>query len=193
MFNTSINFIVNELNNYILPKDGIEVVVAGNIAFMENEESSAFLRNKIVVSLINIEEESTLKNGKNFVFEGTSIKYYHRPVHLNLYVLFAANFLGGQYVNGLANLSRVVEYFQSHKVITHLNAPGSNPDETTPFELYMDLFALTFEQVNYVWGSLGGKQVPFVLYKGRLVTITADKTLKGTGVVEQVNENGNPY
>ncbi|NJM15258.1 MAG: DUF4255 domain-containing protein [Bacteroidales bacterium] len=175
MLDLSLNYIVHELNSY-LPSDGPPKVVMGNIAFMESEEQSEEIKDKVVVSLINIEEESTLKNGKNFSVEGTSVKYYHRPVHLNLYILFAANYGNDKYEQGLGNLSKVIEYFQSHRVITHLNSPLPGQDDVQEIELCMELFALSFEQVNYVWGSLGGKQVPFVLYKGRLVAIKADKT-----------------
>jgi len=44
----------------------------------------------------------------------------------------------------------------------------------------LDLFSLTFEQINHLWGSLGGKQVPFVLYRARLLSLTA-KEIKETG------------
>jgi len=187
MLQTALKYIVNELRNY-LPTSGEPEVVMGNIALMDGEEQNE-LSDKIVVSLINIEEESTLKNGKHFIKEGTSIKYYNRPVHLNLYILFAANYRYDMYAKGLTNLSKVIEYFQSHKQITHLNSPIPGSSENETLELYMELFALTFEQVNYVWGSLGGKQVPFVLYKGRLVAIKADKQLQGGSQITEVQEN----
>ena len=37
--------------------------------------------------------------------------------------------------------------------------------------LVPELYTLTFEQINHLWGSLGGKQSPFVMYKIRLVRI----------------------
>ena len=90
---------------------------------------------------------------------------------------------------GFGNLSKVIEYFQSHRLITNLNAPIPGQDEGfQELELSMELFALTFEQVNYVWGSLGGKQVPFVLYKGRLVVIKADKAISGGEVIQEIQE-----
>jgi hypothetical protein len=194
MIDLSLNYIVNELNGYLPATDGSNNVVMGNIGFMESEEQSDIIRNKIVVSLVNLEEESTLKNGKSYLVDGSQVKFYQRPVHLNLYILIAANYGNDKYEMGLRNLSKVIEYFQSHRIITHLNSPLPNVgDDVRSFELNMELFALTFEQVNYLWGSLGGKQVPFVLYKGRLIIIKADKTSKEGTVIEQIKEKENSY
>ena len=189
MLNIALSYIVNELNNYLPSLDGSPQVVMGNIAFMENEEQSEFLRNRVVVSLVNIEEETTLKNGKNFQQEGLKTKYVNRPVYLNLYILISANYLGSAQMYGqvLSSLSTVIEYFQNHKVISHLNSGIiDDDDDMEELELSMELFALSFEQVNYVWGSLGGKQVPSVLYKGRLVAIKADSAIGEGGVIKQI-------
>ncbi len=53
------------------------------------------LKDSIVITVVNIEEESTLKNGRTFTkWPDGLARYENRPVYLNLYVLFTANFPG---------------------------------------------------------------------------------------------------
>ena len=39
------------------------------------------------------------------------------------------------------------------------------------FHIILDMHSLTFEQANYLWSTLGGKQHPFVCYKVRLIRL----------------------
>ena len=50
----------------------------------------------------------------------------------------------------------------------------------------MELYTLTFEQINHLWGSLGGRQVPFAMYKLRLVAISEHAVLREVPVIEEV-------
>jgi len=54
--------------------------------------------------------------------------------------------------------------------------------------IIMELYTLTFEQINHLWGSLGGKQVPFVMYKARLVKIQHQITEEAP-LIEQIENN----
>ena len=51
--------------------------------------------------------------------------------------------------------------------------------------LHPELYTLTFEQINHLWGSLGGKQSPFVMYKVRLVKIQSSIAEEGP-VIEAI-------
>ena len=42
------------------------------------------------------------------------------------------------------------------------------------------LYTPTFEELNYVWGTLGGRQLPSVIYKIQLIEIDRNELL-GTG------------
>lgn len=53
-------------------------------------------------------------------------------------------------------------------------ASGMPEDERLrQLNLSLDLHTLSFEEINDLWGSLGGKQVPFVMYRARVVEIKA--------------------
>jgi hypothetical protein len=43
--------------------------------------------------------------------------------------------------------------------------------------------------VNHLWGSLGGKQQPFLLFKVRQVEIDANRMLQGGGRITEIKIN----
>jgi len=46
---------------------------------------------------------------------------------------------------------------------------------------------LTIEQINHLWGSLGGRQLPFAMYKLRLVAITDQAIVREVPPIEEIN------
>jgi hypothetical protein len=54
------------------------------------------------------------------------------------------------------------------------------------FRIILDLYSLSFEQINYLWSTLGGKQHPFVCYKLRMVEVERESTTATRGVIRQV-------
>lgn len=187
MIHQAIQLIRNQLNQYIPTVSGQEQVVIGNIAFNEAQDQDK-IKDKVVITLVNLEEESTLKNNKSFQLNNNKVVYHDQPVYMNLYLLMSANYSIEKYDIALKNLSKVIEFFQSHRLINLLNSPQEDTDdEVKEIELTMELFALSFEQVNYLWGSLGGKQLPFALYKARLVAIKADKPQKIGELIEEIS------
>ncbi len=162
-------------------------VTLGNIALIESTLTNAgTIKDRIVLSLVNINEEETFKNAPHYERNGTNTRYRNAPIHLNLFLLFSANY--DRYENALIRLSQVIEFFQGKRVFTLRDAPPSTADEADvdEFKLILDLYTLTFEQINHLWGSLGGKQVPFVLYKLRLVKVQADRTLASGTAIQEV-------
>ncbi|MNR02277.1 hypothetical protein D3C85_1181210 [compost metagenome] len=53
----------------------------------------------------------------------------------------------------------------------------------------MELYTLTFEQINHLWGSLGGRQVPFAMYKLRLVAISENAIVREVPLIEEIETN----
>lgn len=150
-------------------------VVVGNIAFREEEKYHPnsvenTIDDKIVMTLVRVEEESSLKNNLplNKRNPSTTLDYHSPKVQINLYVLISCNsFL---YENAMTNLSRVIRFFQTKNVFSELNtAPvpsGINKmDQFDRFKIMAELYAPTFEEANHLWSMMGGKQLPFVMYK----------------------------
>jgi hypothetical protein len=166
-----------------------EIVVLDNIGMAEELGGTRDnLNERVVMSLVNLQEENTLKNQPFVRQENGRSVYKNPPVHLNLYLLFSVLHLE-QYDTALKRLSRVVEFFQWKKEFSFFTtpAPGNLSREV---RVVLDLYTLTFEQLNHLWGALGGKQVPFVLYQARIVALEAHKQqAEGPAITEiHVNE-----
>ena len=198
----ALSIIKDELQAYFkaLGDTGAEVVLE-NISLLDSANDATLL-DKVIITLVNIEEESTLKNLSNVVKVNGGISYVEPPVHLNLYLLRSANYPGGtpprnNYTLALNRISTVIQFFQSHKTFSLKDSPNAllaqnlenldNPD-FTDLMLTIELYTLTFEQINHLWGSLGGKQLPFAMYKARLVKIQ-DKLRKQAPMIEEIHEN----
>lgn len=149
-------------------------VVVGNIGRPELEgiwanEQLLPLTDKVVLTLVRTEEDPSRKNQRNYranplsTDNTTGILYRNPPVGLNLYVLITANH--GNYAIALRLLSNVIAVFQHRNKLTD---DGTIPwptgaiygDQTLKFSL----LSPTFEEQNHLWGMLGGKQIPSVLY-----------------------------
>ncbi len=194
MISKALRLIVDQLRQYIASTDTVagaidapDYVVLGNIALADVPDLTPTIKERTVLSLVNTSEESTLKNLPDHERRGGEVRYRSAPVHLNLFLLFSANY--DDYENALVRLSQVIEFFQGKNVFTYQDSPMDefqDDSEVAEMKLILDLYTMTFEQINYLWGSLGGKQVPFVMYKLRLVKVQVDRT-QGTGaLIEEI-------
>ncbi|PHN06370.1 hypothetical protein CRP01_12435 [Flavilitoribacter nigricans DSM 23189 = NBRC 102662] len=188
MIHATLSLLREELDAFIKSLDDNttdDQVILGNISQLDTEDGDK-LHGNVVLTLVNVEEESALKNRKLPRYqEGDKILYENPPVNLNLYLLFTACW-PTNYDNAIKRLGHVVSFFQHRnqftlKDATHF-ADGVDPDdeELSNLRLVLDLYTMTFEQINHLWGSLGGKQAPFVMYKARLASVRYRQT-KGSG------------
>jgi Pvc16 N-terminal domain len=163
-----------------------DIVVLDNIAMAEELGGTRnSLNERIVMSLINIQEETTLKNSPHYRIENGRTVYQNPPVNLNLFVLFSVLHTD-QYDTALKRLARIIEFFQWKKEFSFATTPGPT-GVSREVRILPDLYTLNFDQLNHLWGSLGGKQVPFVMYRTRLVSLDAQKRqAEGEPVLEQM-------
>jgi hypothetical protein len=187
MIFTAFNLLASQLNAYIqsltdVPPTEPEVILA-NIAVIDSATDNINIPNqRVILSLVNIEEEATMKNRPHYTRANVNdIAYQNPPIFLNLYMLATAYY--DLYENSLKRLSDVIQFFQSKSVFSVRNSPfnPANSNEEN-IEIFLEMYSMTFEQLNHLWGSLGGKQWPSVLYKVRLVRIT-DNRITGLGTV----------
>src|SRR5882724_4828674 len=177
MIDHAILLLKNELDSYIKGKDGSVNVVIDNIGLFETSKGDT-LTDNVVITVVNIEEESTLKNQPALKRPlAANAVYQNPPVYLNLYVLFTCNYTGDDYLFALKRLSYIIQFLQSRNSFALASSASGGtivPDEPGVLDLKftMELYTLTFEQINHLWGSLGGRQMPFAMYKLRLVAIT---------------------
>lgn len=191
MIYETLEILINQINTYLStkPNDDSELVLE-NIA-KQDDATVAKLKDRVVVTLLNMEEEVTLKNIPNTSFKNGKTIYKNNKINLNLYILFASNRTA--YNKALISINNIVEFFHSKKVFTQKNTPftSSNSlfDNLKEFKFTVELYTPTFEQLNYIWGTLGGKSVPSLLYKVSLIEIASD-TINETGpVITNISAN----
>ena len=170
-----IQIITEQVNNYLEEIGLDKSVVAENIAFLEsqNEDIGTALKDGVALTLINLDEEATLKNFPNHTIENTKTIYKNSIINLNLYLLFSAN--RDKYVNSLKDISKIIEFFQGKRLFTQANTiynrSSSAMSNVDNFRFTVELYTPTFEELNYIWGTLGGKQLPSALYKVSMIQI----------------------
>jgi hypothetical protein len=188
----AMTLLLRQLNDYIALVDGSGgapvQAVWGNIAQLDRAEVATELDNHLVLSLVNVEEERALKNGRIAAPLSTGdVGYANRPFHLNLFLLFTANYRN--YGTALRRLTQVLTFFQGKQKFTFANSPGPNPPQggIVDFSLAMDLLSLSFEEVNHLWGFLGTRQSPAAVFRGRLVVVSDQRVLETAGRIQDID------
>lgn len=166
MLDIALKFLRDELRSYIIARTGSTLVDVKLSKVVDELGKYAFLEETIGLSLINIEEERTMKEQLpkyNLLAES----FTREPeLRLNLYIMLAANFR--QYDQALMYLSHILTYFQSHPVFTSDKYPAL---DARIGRLVPELQSVSYEQLNQIWASVGGKQLPCMIYKVRMVVL----------------------
>jgi len=196
MIHPVLKFLAEQINTYIeivkKPGDGVDspYVILQNIARLDDDTLKK--TNNIFISLVNFSEEATMKNNHNHaILNNDMVTYKNPPVNLNLFVLVTVCMTN--YENALIYLSHAITFFQGKYSFTLKNSVTQVDGLPDDFHIILDLYTLSFEQLNYLWSTLGGKQHPFVCYKVRLLQIERASTTETRGIIKQVriDEPGN--
>lgn len=171
MINGAINQLAIELNEFLRNTFNLEenIVVVSNTV---EQDGSLPLQanNKVTLSLINIERETFSQRGGG-INGGAAYSravVNNEPVYLNLYVMVSICFGGNNYLESMKFLGNAIAFFQRRPVFDHANTPEM--DDRIE-KLVMDIENLSIQDLSNLWGVLGGKYYPSVLYRVRMVTI----------------------
>ena len=166
MIAESLKTIVGLINNYVNPGFTVEPMNLANISkFHDGDEFVDGLRDKLILSVVNIEEDRMVKSPENFVKVNQVIRYKNPALHFNLTLLIAATH---EYEIALRMLEKVIRFFQRKNVFT----PSDTPQLDNRIDkLIFDLMNLNLEQVHQLWTTLGGHYMPSVVFKMRMLTI----------------------
>ena len=190
MIDQALDFLRIQLDNYLRmkldPQTSTPFIQLANIAWNDSETTTGAAGDgsDAFISLINVEEDRISKPQENYVRGNGSIVYKNPKIYLNLYLLFGVNL--SDYTESLKRLSFIIQFFQYRNVFTPLTSP------TLPAgieELIFDLETLTFQDLNNLWGIMGSKYLPSVVYKMRLIRISEDFAQGQAGLVMEVAIN----
>lgn len=194
MIDLTLKFLSEEINAYLSLQPNLVVgdlsLVLGNASRIFDTDGTNIdvpMTNRGVLSLVNIEEERMIRSQDNVKRNADGIVYAEPPLFLNLYVLFVMNLRNQDMA--LKWLSAVLRYFQHQPIFQ----PQSHPNLPTGIEkITATLHTLSFEQANQLWSMLGGKYLPSVLYKLRMVPIDENAVTAGGGFIKNIITKGQP-
>jgi Pvc16 N-terminal domain len=155
------------------------------VVFVDNAkmDSVTFKPGAISVLLVNVEEETTLREPDLYsrVSPNGVCKAVQPEIRINLYVLFVAQFT--QYEQSLKYLSRVVQHFQTHRVFNQQNEPELSQRID---RLVLELVTLPFAEQNEIWNALRTAYRPSVLYKAGMIVFRDEGALPQPRTTETI-------
>lgn len=177
MLDNILSTLANQLDSYLKNRLGSDYEEPVMVNKLVNEDGSSTLTNvnAVIISLVNIQQE-------NMASRTGGHGGGNRPINLNLFVLFSACFTA-KYTDSFRYLSAVISFFQANPVLNQSNAPELDGDIN---KLSFEIENLDTAAVSQLWGALGAKHMPFVLYKVRMVTVN-EMTGSGYSTVSGVN------
>lgn len=190
MIEQALQFTSKTLNQFIKNKFNLdENKVLINPIIDQKGDVPLENQNKIILSLIHIEQETT-KQFYNRTQQTASGNYVKKPLthRYNLYTLVTPNF--DNYSETLKFLDASISFFQNNPMI----------DATTNSNIPEELNRLEFElqkgenymQMQNLWTALGAKYQPSIIYKIRLVTIVSDQIDGFDSAITKISNKAKP-
>jgi hypothetical protein len=185
MINEALVFVAAELNSFLKSTFSVAEDKV-TIASIVNIDGSVPVKNldKIVITLINIEHETSIRNMPSIKVNQASKTSVHinPPLHINLSLLFSASFT--DYQEALKFISGTISFFQGRYLFDKQSSPKLNPGIE---KLIFELDKTTYQEWSFLWGMLGGRYLPSVIYKMRMLTIQENVATAETPLIREVD------
>lgn len=134
----------------------------------------------IIMALLNVEQESTLKNLPNSRVQNERVFYQTPPFSINLQLVLAFHF--EQYISSIQYLSDTANFFHKKKWFSTENQREEQPFPLTLGRLVVDFQNFGLEQLNHIWSISGGIHHPALFYKVRLLRLEQDEAIEGPAI-----------
>ena len=182
MIDQALRLVATRLNAHLVARYGVQddLVTLSPLSDAEGKPATN-ARNRLVIFLTNISHDVTPRSPK--LRSGGQV-LQASPLHLNIYFMVASAYEPDIYEEGLKVMSAALMYFQANPVITPQSAPEM-PHGLK--QLSIEISNLQSEEIGQLWGNLGGRYVPSVMFKMRSVIIDANAV---TAVVPLITRPG---
>ena len=191
MIGNVLTFIAEDLNTYIIRIQGLKPDTQKVIlSTLINLDGSPSVKedNLILLTLVDI-RQNFLAHAVPSYPSGSLPKAYavgQAPVFLDFYLLFSANFTPERTKDALNYITYVIQYFQKKPLFTQQNSPGL-PSQTEKLEFNLE--QQNFHDKSHMWGMLGAKYMPSVLYKMRMLSIDLEEARDFIPPITEVNKS----
>jgi len=187
MIEKAFQFTAKTLNQSVKNKFGLdEDVIIINRIIEQDGKIPEKNKNKIVLSLIHVEEETT-KQFYNRMQPVSDGNYAKKPVsnRYNLFMLITPNF--DDYSEALKFLDATIQFFQNNERI------DAKKYATIPVEIGKLEFEFQkgdgYMQMQNLWTALGAKYQPSIIYKIRMITISSDQVEGFEASIDTISTN----
>jgi len=173
--------IISELVKLVDPDINI-----ANVATLNDGDEFLETKSSIVLSVVNIQEDKTLKNQSIYTAkkENKTVETVaHPPQYLNVSLLFTSySKEQSKYLDGLEKLQNIIEYFQINNSFYYENTTKvlityftykdlDEVEQKNHSKITLLSVSLSMEQLNQMWSYLGSKYMPSVLFEMRVLPI----------------------
>ncbi|HEX5685279.1 MAG TPA: DUF4255 domain-containing protein [Ideonella sp.] len=174
MIDAALGLMAGQLNEHLRRRFQLseDLAVLSNL-LEQNGALVPLVANKLVLFLAGVERDTIAHRA-----QGAPLGLHaqqlvtNAPVYLNLLVMCAANFSGGNYPEALKFLSSAIAFFQSHQVLDQHTAPG--PDSALG-RLVLSIENLSSSEMHSLWGIHSGRYLPSVLYRVRMIGLDGEQ------------------
>lgn len=185
-----VSTIQKELNNFLAARYlNSDIVIPANV--VDQNGNIASEEPQILLSLINIEQETTAnKSSPSFVRTSTgNTNSVSPPISINIYLLFSAHFKNENYLKGLELLSSIISFFQAKPIFNHQNTPSLDAEIE---KLLFKIASLDLSELSHLWGTIGAKYMPSIIYKVRMLTYQSDQIITEIPEVKGISTDTAP-
>ncbi|MBL3570521.1 hypothetical protein BV509_12825 [Rhodovulum sulfidophilum] len=171
MIDQALSLAVDRLNGHLAGRfrTGDDVVVLSPLTDAEGKPADA-ARNKLALFVTAIAEDTMPRSARGPGLSSIGLARGAQAIHLDIYAMLAAAHDPDKYAEGLKQLSAALMFFQVQPVMTPQNTPDMPPGLA---QLSFEIANLKVEEVGQLWGNLGGRYVPSVMFKIRSVRVDA--------------------
>ena len=175
MIGSTLNFIANHLDTIVRQRMNLtpaekKVILSpfvdlnGSVAIQEE--------NTLVLFPVNIQKDAIATSRPIPPQVGTGVISSPPPLHLNVYLVLGVYYKAAQLRYGLDLLTTAISILQGQPLWDQQNTPGL---PGAVHKLIFEMESLDFHQQSHIWGHLGGKYLPSVVYKMRMIIINDGK------------------
>lgn len=174
MIDRAISLVVNRLNLHLRQRFAIsDDIVAVTAVTDADGRPAPDARNRLVVFVSGILVDTSARTVAIRPSGPSSLAAVtEEPIYLNVDLVLASNFDPSNYVESLKVLSEAVQFFQSTPVFDHVNAPEM---DARLDRLGLEIVNLSTDSASQIWSMHGGRYLPSVAYRMRLIASAAAK------------------
>lgn len=163
MIDEVFKFLKYELNQYLRLKIDTQNMNKVFLKSIMKQDGTVEMENDALsMLLVNIEEETTMAAQAAYVrTEDNDIAVINPEINLNLFAFLVSNFTS--YEESLKFLSLAITFFQGKSVFSRENS--AHFEGLGVEKIIVKLKTINLEEQNHLWGMLGAKYLPSVMYK----------------------------